>query len=65
MASSMTIPVARDSASSVMLFNVIPIAFMTANVPISDTGIATAAMMVLEISQKEKHDDRGKDASQY
>ena len=47
MASSMTMPVASDRASSVILFNVKPNAFMTVNVAIKDTGMAVAAMMVL------------------
>ena len=39
-------PVARDSASMVMLFNVKLNNFMTVKVPMIETGIATAAMMV-------------------
>ena len=45
-ASSMTMPVASDSASIVMLFSVKPSAFMTVNVPMIDVGIASAAMIV-------------------
>ena len=65
MASSMTIPVARDSASSVMLFNVMPIIFMMMNVPINDTGMAMAAISVrAEISQEEEHNDAGQNTAE-
>ena len=38
MASSTTMPIASTRPNSVRLFSVNPIAAMTANVPISDTG---------------------------
>ena len=46
MASSMTMPVASDSASIVMLFSVKPAIFMNVNVPTIDVGMASAAMNV-------------------
>ena len=45
-ASSITMPVASDSASIVMLLSVKPNAFMSVNVPTIDVGIARAAMNV-------------------
>ena len=45
-ASSMTIPVASESDSIVMLFSVKPNAFMTANVPMMEVGMASDAMKV-------------------
>ena len=45
-ASSMTMPVASDSASIVMLFSVKPTIFMTVNVPMIEVGTASAAMSV-------------------
>ena len=45
-ASSMTMPVASDSASIVMLFSVKPSAFITVKVPMIEVGIASAAMNV-------------------
>ena len=45
-ASSMTMPVASDSASIVMLFSVKPNIFMTMNVPMIEVGMARAAMSV-------------------
>ena len=45
-ASSMTMPVASDSASIVMLFSVKPSAFMNVKVPMIEVGIASAAMNV-------------------
>ena len=45
-ASSMTMPVASDSASIVMLFSVNPAIFMKVKVPTIDVGIARAAMKV-------------------
>ena len=45
-ASSMTMPVASDSASIVMLFSVKPAIFMKMNVPMIEVGIASAAMSV-------------------
>ena len=47
MASSMTMPTARASASSVMILSVKPIAHIRAKVPMMDTGMASAAMTVL------------------
>src|SRR5919206_382714 len=45
-ASSMTMPVASDSASIVMLFSVKPAIFMNVKVPMIDAGMASAAMKV-------------------
>jgi hypothetical protein len=45
-ASSMTMPVASDRASIVMLLSVKPNAFITVNVPMMDVGIASAAITV-------------------
>ena len=45
-ASSMTMPVASDSASIVMLFSVKPTIFMNVNVPMIEVGTASAAMSV-------------------
>ena len=45
-ASSMTMPVASDSASIVILFSVKPAIFMNVKVPMIDVGIASAAMKV-------------------
>ncbi len=45
-ASSMTMPVASDRASMVMLFSVKPNNFMKVNVPMIDVGMASAAMNV-------------------
>ena len=45
-ASSMTMPVASENASIVMLFSVKPSAFITVNVPMIDVGMASAAMIV-------------------
>jgi len=45
-ASSITMPVASESESIVMLFSVNPSAFMTVKVPMIDVGIARAAMKV-------------------
>ena len=47
MASSMTIPTARASASSVMMFSVKPIPHISAKVPMMEMGMASAAMRVL------------------
>ena len=49
-ASSITTPTISTRASIVTLFSVKSIAFMTANAPMIDVGIATAAMIV------ERHD---------
>src|SRR5512139_910292 len=46
MASSMTTPTARVSASKVTRFRLKPAAYITANVAITDVGMATAAMRV-------------------
>ena len=46
-ASSMTMPVASESASIVMLFSVKPNSFMNVKVPMIDVGIASAAMKVM------------------
>ncbi len=40
----MTMPVASDSASIVMLFSVKPNMFMNVNVPMIEVGTASAAM---------------------
>ena len=45
-ASSITIPVASDKASMVMLFNVKPKSLMTVNVPMIEVGTANAAINV-------------------
>ncbi len=42
----MTMPVASDSASIVMLFSVKPNVFMNVNVPMIEVGTASAAMNV-------------------
>ena len=42
----MTMPVASDRASMVMLFSVKPNNFMKVNVPMIDVGMASAAMNV-------------------
>ncbi len=47
MASSMTMPTASASASSVMVFSVKPMSHMPMNVPMIDVGIASAAISVL------------------
>jgi hypothetical protein len=49
--------VASESARRVMLLSVIPIARITANVPISETGIATAAIIVLRRLRRKKKND--------
>ena len=46
MASSITTPTISTSASIVTLFSVKSIAFITANAPMIDVGMATAAMSV-------------------
>ena len=46
-ASSITMPTASASASSVIMFSVKPIAHISANVPMIEIGIASAAMNVL------------------
>ena len=46
MASSMTMPIASESASIVMLLSVKPSARITAKVPMIEVGIASAAMTV-------------------
>ncbi len=46
-ASSMTMPTASASASSVMVFSVNPISHISRNVPMIEVGMASAAMMVL------------------
>ena len=58
MASSITIPVANDSANRVMLFSVKPNTFITAKVPIRDTGIAVAAIIVLRKFRKNRNTTR-------
>ncbi len=45
-ASSMTMPVASESASIVMLFSVKPNTFMNVNVPMMEVGTASAAIRV-------------------
>ena len=47
MASSMTMPTASASASSVMMLSVKPIAHISAKVPMMEIGMASAAMIVL------------------
>ena len=46
MASSITMPVASDSASIVMLFSVKPKNFIAVKVPMIEVGMASAAMKV-------------------
>ncbi len=53
-ASSMTMPVASDSESIVMLFSVKPSAFIAVNVPMMDVGIASAAMIVTRTFRMKK-----------
>ena len=55
MASSMTIPVASESASSVILFSVKPNTFITVKVPIRETGIAVAAIRVLRKLRRKRN----------
>ena len=47
MASSMTMPTARARASKVLMSRVKPCTHMAANVPMIDTGMASAAIRVL------------------
>ena len=54
-ASSMTMPVASDNASIVMLFSVKPNAFITVNVPMIDVGIASAAINVTFVFRMNKN----------
>ena len=57
-ASSMTMPVASESASIVMLFSVKPNSFITVNVPMIEVGIASAAMIVdAQVADEEEDDD--------
>ena len=55
MASSMTMPVASDSASIVMLFSAKPNHFMKMNVPTIEVGMASAAMMVTRMFRMKRN----------
>ena len=65
MASSITMPVASDSASIVMLFSVKPSIFMNVNVPMIDIGTASAEMTVARtVADEEEDDQAGQEAPQ-
>ena len=65
MASSMTMPVASESASIVMLLSEKPSARITANVPMIEIGIASAGDdRHAPVAHEEEHDQRGQEAAE-
>ena len=64
MASSITMPTIRVSASMVIWFSVKPMAAISAKVEMIDVGMAMAAISVVRmLARKMKDDDGGEDAA--
>ncbi len=64
-ASSMTMPTASARARSVMMLSVKPIAHIRPNVPMIETGMASAAMSVLRaVAEEQEHHDGREERAQ-